>query len=428
MILTRRETNPTKAVSGPGGGGFTGKSASRVGISSIISALAGVLILLVTSRTLSIEENADFLAFWAALFFVQGTLGGIQAESTRSTHAVVLGAPAHGGWFSRPILSGALIGVGAAAVILALWPLGRHLFPGDTGLVMTALAVFAVLYSGHAALAGSLQGTDRWGTFANLVTLESVIRFAAIGAAALLAAPLIGVELACIASLAAWLSLITFSPAARSAARARSDVGLGGTLRQTGYALLSAASSATLVVGFPILVKMTATPEEYALSAPLLLAVSMTRAPIMIPLQAFQGVAMNLIMQARGSLSGFVKPVGAILLIGLVGAGLAALVGPSLMGIFGPDYRISGWILAGLTFAASLIALITLTGTAAIALGHHRVYSIGWILGTVVSVLLLLLPVPLDLRCVLSLTVGPLAGIAVHVIALLRLPSGSTAK
>lgn len=407
------------------GSSFTGKSASKVGISSLISAIAGVLILLVTSRTLSIEANADFLAFWAALFFVQGTLGGIQAESTRATHAVVLGAPAHGGRFSRPLLSGGITGLAAGALILALWPLGSHLFPANTALVMGALAVFAVLYSGHAALAGSLQGTNRWGTFANLVTFESLLRFAAILAASLLAVPLIGVELACLASLAAWLSLTALSPSARAAAKARSDVGLGRTLRQTGYALLSAASSATLVVGFPILVKITATPTEYALSAPLLLAVSMTRAPIMIPLQAFQGVAMNLIMQGGGRISAYVKPVGAILALGLLGAGLAALVGPALMGIFGPEYRISAWTLAALTFAASLVALITLTGTAAIALGHHRVYSIGWLLGTVVSVLLLLLPLPLDTRCVLSLTVGPLVGIIFHVGALLRLPSNA---
>ncbi|MBP3044623.1 hypothetical protein KKR91_12355 [Arthrobacter jiangjiafuii] len=378
-----------------------------------------------TSRTLSIEANAEFLAFWAALFFVQGTLGGIQAESTRATHAVVLGAPAHEGRFSRPLLSGGLTGLTAAVVILALWPLATHVFPSHTGLVMGALAIFAVLYSGHAALAGSLQGTDRWGTFANLVTLESLLRFGAILVASLLAAPLIGVELACLASLGAWLALMISSPTARSAVGARSDVGLGSTLRKTGYALLSAASSATLVVGFPILVKLTATPAEYDLSAPLLLAVSMTRAPIMIPLQAFQGVAMNLIMQGGGRISAYMKPAGAILLVGMLGAGLAALVGPALMGIFGPEYRISAWILAALTFAASLVALITLTGTAAIALGHHRVYSIGWILGTAVSVLLLLLPVALDLRCILSLTLGPLVGIVVHVAALLRLPANT---
>ena len=422
--MTRRDINPANkaepVTTASGGTGFTGKSASKVAVSSVISALAGVLILLVTSRTLSLEANADFLAFWAALFFVQGTLGGIQAESTRSTHAVVLGARPHPGRFSRPVLSGGLIGVCAAAAVLALWPVGEHLFPADTALVMAALAVYAVLYSGHAALAGALQGTNRWGAFAQLVTLESLIRFAAILTAALVAAPLIGVELACLASLAAWLSLMIFSPAARTAAGQRSDVGLGATLRQTGYALLSAASSATLVVGFPILVKITATPAEYALAAPLLLAVSMTRAPIMIPLQAFQGVAMNLIMQAGGKLAAFIKPVGAILLVGVVGALLAGFAGPALMGIFGPDYRLSGWTLAGLTFAASLIALITLTGTAAIALGHHRIYSVGWLLGTAVSILLLLLPVPLDLRCVLSLTLGPLAGIVVHVASLVR--------
>lgn len=419
--MTRQDSDPPKVRPDIATrAGISGKSASRVGLASGISALAGIAILLVVSRTLSVEANAEFLAFWAALFFVQGTLGGIQAESTRSTHAVALGRPQHRGRLSRPLASGLIVGSAAGAVILALWPLGKSLFPANPAVVVSALALFAVLYSGHAALAGSLQGTSRWGLFAGLVTAESLARFLAILAAAVFAAPLIGMELACLASLTAWIGLVCLSPQARAAILAPSDAGLKDTLRQTGHALLSAASSATLVVGFPILVKITATADEYALSAPLLLAVSMTRAPIMIPLQAFQGVAMNLIMQAGKKATAYSKAVGVVLGVGIAGAVLAYLLGPTIMTIFGPEYRVSGWVMAGLTFAASLMALITLTGTAAIARGLHRIYSAGWLAGTVASILILLVPLPLDLRCVLSLTVGPVVGISIHILALVR--------
>lgn len=422
--MTRRDPDPPNVQPGIDiNAGISGKNASRVGLASGISALAGIAILLVASRTLSVEANAEFLAFWAALFFVQGTLGGIQAESTRSTHAVAIGRPPHQGRLSRPLVAGLIVGTAAGGLILALWPLGKNLFPANPALVIAALGVYAVLYSGHAALAGSLQGTNRWGLFANLVTAESLTRFFAILATSLFAAPLIGMELACLASLTAWLGLVCLSQQARTAILTPSDSGLKDTLRQTGHALLSAASSATLVVGFPILVKITATPDEYALSAPLLLAVSMTRAPIMIPLQAFQGVAMNVMMQAGKKATAYSKAAGAVLLVGMAGALLAYVLGPTIMTIFGPEYRVSGWVLAGLTFAASLMALITLTGTAAIARGLHRVYSAGWLAGTIVSVLVLLLPLPLDLRCVLSLVVGPVTGIAVHIIALLRVPA-----
>jgi uncharacterized membrane protein YeaQ/YmgE (transglycosylase-associated protein family) len=48
----------------------------------------------------------------------------------------------------------------------------------------------------------------------------------------------------------------------------------------------------------------------------------------------------------------------------------------------------------------------------------HRAYSAGWIGATVVSTLLLLLPLQLETRTVVALLCGPLVGIAVHLAAL----------
>jgi ribose/xylose/arabinose/galactoside ABC-type transport system permease subunit len=49
-----------------------------------------------------------------------------------------------------------------------------------------------------------------------------------------------------------------------------------------------------------------------------------------------------------------------------------------------------------------------------LALGHHFDYSIGWVVATVASIVLLLLPVPIADRAVLSLVVGPIVGLVVH--------------
>jgi hypothetical protein len=90
---------------------------------------------------------------------------------------------------------------------------------------------------------------------------------------------------------------------------------------------------------------------------------------------------------------------------------------------FGEDYRAGGALLAWLTGAAIAIALLTLTGAATVAAALHRAYAAGWISATVVSMLLLLLPLGLETRTVIALLCGPLMGIAVHLGALAR---GST--
>ena len=85
---------------------------------------------------------------------------------------------------------------------------------------------------------------------------------------------------------------------------------------------------------------------------------------------------------------------------------------------FGADYHVDGALLAWLTAAAITIALLTLTGAAAVAAALHRSYSLGWVGATVASILLLLLPLDLETRTVVALLFGPLVGIAVHLVAL----------
>ena len=111
--------------------------------------------------------------------------------------------------------------------------------------------------------------------------------------------------------------------------------------------------------------------------------------------------------------------------IGAVGVLAAGLTGPWLLRVgFGPDYHASGALLAWLTAAAVAIAMLVLTGTAAVAAALHRAYSLGWVGATVAStLLLLLLPLPLETRTVIALLCGPLVGIAVHLAALARPPA-----
>ena len=102
----------------------------------------------------------------------------------------------------------------------------------------------------------------------------------------------------------------------------------------------------------------------------------------------------------------------------------AGVFGPWLLrSEFGAEYLADGALLAWLTAAAVAIALLTLTGAATVAATQHQAYSVGWVSATVASALLLLLPVSLETRTVIALLCGPLAGIAVHLVALAREPA-----
>ncbi|MFZ0832306.1 MAG: hypothetical protein WAM92_04325, partial [Mycobacterium sp.] len=105
--------------------------------------------------------------------------------------------------------------------------------------------------------------------------------------------------------------------------------------------------------------------------------------------------------------------------VGAVGVAAAATAGPWLLRAgFGAGYDADGALLAWLTAGAVSIALLTLTGAAAVAAAMHRAYALGWIGATVASALLLLLPLSLETRTVVALLCGPVVGMTVHLTAL----------
>lgn len=418
MHLRRR---PAVSASERNDGTINSRGASGIGAASLVAGVSGLVILFVAARALTIEENSQFLVFWGALFGVYGILGGVQAESTRAVRAAELNpnkASTRPG--ARVLHGGIMIGAVMAGVLLVLGLLyGQNVFPANSFILTLGLAGAAIVYSGHAAVAGSLQGQRQWRSYAGLISGEALVRLAAITLGAVLGASLLGLELATLAAVLVWLAWLLLSKPARVAAKGRADVVMSVFLRQTGHAIVSAGSSAALVVSYPLLVRLTASNEQYASAAPLLLAISLTRAPIMLPMQAFQGVAIaHMVKSGSGGGAALRTPALLIALLGLVGAAAAWLVGPALMTIFGPGYRVEGWVLAALTLSAALMSALTLLGTAVLALGQHRAYSLGWLASTIVAVIMLLIPGELDVKCILSLSLGPLTGILVFLTTL----------
>lgn len=403
-----------------------------VGAASLVSALVGFAVVLIVPNVLSGPDAATFLVFWSFLFAWFGILGGLSAETTRAVHASDRIAAAPSERHEPRMLPVALVlGV---AIGVALWATSFWWAPLMLGAEFAwlglPLSCAVALYSGHATLVGILGGRLQWPTYVRLVIGDSVLRIALVGTAAVVAASVGGFALAASVSTVAWLIGLLLSPTLRSAGRARADVNLSAFVKRVGHACLASGSSAILVVGFPVVLRFTSSEAASAGATALLVAVTFTRAPLLIPLNAYQGVAIAHFVNNRGAGLRTLVPIARLLaLVAGVGAVLGALLGPWLLQVLypGKGYDIGPWIIAGLVLAAGMLALLTLTGALCLAVDKHRSYSAGWIAATVLAILILLLPVDIEVRAVLSLLVGPVAGLIIHFLALRRVQPGAAA-
>lgn len=399
-------------------------SVARVGIATAVTAVCGYAVLYLAARNLDPTGFSVFGVFWGAFGLVTGAANGLLQEATRevrSTQHTGLG----GGPSTRPMRVAAVAGVAAAVLIAGTSPLWAwHVFTDQRSLSVALLAGGLAGFCLHATLLGMLAGTGRWTQYGSLMVTDAVIRVAVAAAAFVLGWGLAGFLWATVAGAVAWLLVLVVSGTARSAARLRTAGGPSAFLNGAAHSITAAGASAILVMGFPVLLKATS-GELGAAGGVVILAVTLTRAPLLVPLTAMQG---NLIAyfvdHAAGPstrLRSLRAPSAVVLVFGSIGVAAAALVGPWLLRVaFGPDYQTGGALLAWLTAGAVSIALLTVTGAATVAAALHRAYAIGWIGATVAAAALLSLPIGLETRTVVALLCGPVVGIAVHLIALSR--------
>ena len=407
------------ATSGPAARG----SMARVGLATVITAVCGYAVLYLAARRLEPAGFSVFGVFWGAFGLVTGAANGLLQESTREVRALQPAASAKQpdpGSRTRPMWVAAGVGVVAAAAMAVTSPMwASHVFAQQRPLSVALLSLGLAGFCLHATLLGMLAGDGRWSLYGALMVTDAVMRVAFAAAAFLLGWGLVGFLWATVAGAVAWALVLAGSATARTVARLHTSGGASAFLRGTAHSIAAAGASAILVMGFPVLLKATS-GELGAAGGVVILAVTLTRAPLLVPMTAMQG---NLIAyfvdHRRARLRALVAPAAVIGALGALGVVAAYLIGPWLLReAFGADYRASGTLLACLTAAAVSIALLTLTGAATVAAALHRAYSTGWVGATAAATLLLCLPLGLQTRTVVALLGGPLVGIAVHLAAL----------
>lgn len=415
--------------------------------SSLLAAVSTLVVTMIAQRALNGSELTEFLLFWAALFTVTGIITGIQPEITRAvgtarTRAVadraLANRAASGGAASaegsapqgaRVVTVTAALGAIAGALVLVSSPLwaGQQI-PHSAAVGVTVMAVGVFLYALQATISGVTAGEDRWYLFAAVGGMESAGRLILMLAAALMIPSLAGLEVATVVPMGLWLILALVTVSGRRLWAARADVPAGRLSTNILWSFLSSAAAAMLMMGFPNVLKASGAAEsEPVVLGTLILAISITRSPIMIPLQAFQGVAVSAFLKQRHRpVAAFIKPAAAVVAVGAVGALAAYLVGPLLFRLIYPpaagaegayEAAASGITLGVLVFASALLALMTLSGNMALAVNQHRIYLAGWVVAAAVTLsLAFLIPAPLVPRAIVALAVGPVCGFVVHMV------------
>ena len=419
-------------------------------LATLVAAAGSFAILFLSAWGLSTDVNIQFVAYWGLFFAMTGVLGGLMQETTRAVGSSLGPAsgrmaapgpslddvpaspsarPARGG--DGPVIRARpmVVAAGVAAVTFVLFaasgPLWVDLVVHDGhALAVLLMAGGLAMYAMQATVSGVLSGAKLWGQYAALIILDIVTRVvpAALawwfgwGLGAWLWITVIGTV--------SWLLLAAVSPATRRAMTLRADVPVRRFIPLMITAMGAAGASAVLVTGFPTLVKISADHGAGALgavtAAGIAYAVTLTRAPLLMPLEKFQNaIIVHFVHRDGGPLAALAKPLGALFAFGLFGSALAWLIGPWILEvILKPDYFVPGRTLAGLTLGATFTAVLMVTGAVTLAVGRHRAYLLGWLLATIVATAVLFGPGTLELRSVLALVIGPTLGVLFHLAVL----------
>lgn len=402
-------------------------------LATVIAAASGFIVISIGTWALSPVDAASFQAYWGLFFALAGLLDGLMLETTRSTSAARMKAnkarqtgstaaveghaqlrEAGLGKLAYPWRFAGIVGGSVCAVILLSGWLWMPLLIESTHPIgpIALLGVGLVSYAYQATLSGVLSGLGLWRRYALLIALDAVVRLVLSLAFWALGFGLLGFCVITVIGAASWTLLL------RGVPRPQIDVSPQLFRRHVYSAMVASGSSAAMITGFPVLVQGTFRGEVGV--AAIILAVTLTRAPILVPLQRFQSALTVRFVQAeRAIYRSLAAPVGLVLGAGVVGAAAAWLLGPWILSIvYAPTYAMPGVILAVLTFASSCTGALMVTGTATLAKEKHAWYVAGWVAASLGALGILLLPLGLYEAVCAALIIAPAVGAGIHMWAL----------
>ncbi|MFK4853263.1 hypothetical protein ACI3KT_16620 [Microbacterium sp. ZW T6_19] len=386
-------------------------------LATIIAGGIGYAIQLVVP-VLAPQEYLTFATMWSATYLIVTCLSGIQQEITRAARYDDKGSGFRPwAWFT---LAAALSAAAAVVVVFAV--IGAQLFPDDTALIVAAIALAAIGYALVAAISGAIYGLKDWSAVAGMTIADSAIRGVTIGLALIAGAGAVTL---------AWATAVPFLLAAaaiwlwvgrRVRANLTLDVGLAALMRNAGATVLASLSTGALISGLPLLLKTFAADAGADMLASLVLVITLTRAPLVVPLVALQGYLIVSFRDRRDTVnSAILRWVGVVLAAVLALAALAALAGPPLMAwLYASFVQLTPIDFALIVVGAGFTGVLCITGPAVLVAGRHAWYTAGWTTSAIITVVVLMLPFDPHSRILVALLAGPVLGVLVHLVAMRR--------
>lgn len=386
-------------------------------VATVVAGAAGYLTQVLAQKSLSPSDFVEFSVFWATLYLVVAAVSGIQQEVSRATTRIT-NTEQRGARTARVFaLAVVAIVVVAVPATALLW--GHAVFPTHTWLAVAALALGTGSYVVIATLSGVFYGLNEWAVIGAQTVIDAVLRVLAVGVAVWAGAG---------ADILIWAVVVPFPLTVaimwpfvrkRVVGRYTLDVSLRGLTRNASLTVGGAVATGLLVSGFPLALQITSRADSATAMGILLGAITLTRAPLIIPLMALQSfltVYFGASLDRVGRLAAMI--LGGVACATVLASVLAYFVGPPIMVWLNPEYVIDPAVVAAIVASAGITGGLCVSGPASLARGRHGAFLAGWVVAALGMVGVLMLPIGLAPRAIGALSIGPLAGLIVHLIAL----------
>jgi O-antigen/teichoic acid export membrane protein len=393
--------------------GLAGTGVASVASATVFAAASGFVVTLLAARLLQPAEYSQFATAWAILYMAVAALNGVQQETARST--TELQRTRQPGDHAMPAVLLLALVVGLDVVVV-LFVVPGYAMLADGAIWFVSFMVFFI--AGQMLLSGALVGTDRLASYASVTIVESGVRLALflLSAVSLLRGDLFSLVIYAMVPFLAWFVVGIPTGWVRTTVAVRGEGSWRRQLRS--YLTVGAAALVTglLTTGMPALLSGMLLGADAGTLGTIILVVTLTRAPLMMPLTAFQSTIVAYLVKRRLDIQIVLKTVVAVIGGGIFLAALAGMIGPLLLRwLFGDAYAATGWILFGATFASISLALLFLTGAWVLARGSQSGYLFVWAAGAVGTIGCLLIPFDPWSRTIIALTLGPLTGVLIGV-------------
>ncbi|MFZ4843548.1 hypothetical protein [Mycetocola saprophilus] len=366
-------------------------------------------------------EYTEFMAFWSAFFLAVGAIAGVQqeysravAEGQRSPALASSGVSARGFALSAALVIALILGVSGLA-----W--GPGVFSTDWPIAVLLIAIGGGAYVLFSAINGNLYGRERWSLVTVGIIADPLLRLILLAVAVVAVASM---ENALRAAIIVPVVLTVLLLAALGSDTEFGTTRLGSSARQITWNILrtvgGAASTAALISGYPLFLAVFG--GSGAAAATVIFVFTIVRAPIVIPMLALQNFMIVHFGKAPERVAASAARLMAAVIAGaLVLSGLAAWIAPWFIDwVTNGQYNPNPWLVAAMVATAGLTGALCVSGAATVALNRHSGFVAGWAVAAVVSILLLLLPGPIEQRALIALAAGPALGLVVHFLALRR--------